>query len=58
MVQAIAGRRTNVPAFTVVTGCTGFVYALTIADQFIATGAYKQHPGGGRRTAQPLRGLE
>ncbi|MCB0130629.1 MAG: ketoacyl-ACP synthase III, partial [Caldilineaceae bacterium] len=31
----------NVPAFVVVTGCTGFVYALTTAYQFIQTGAYK-----------------
>lgn len=28
------------PAFTVVTGCTGFVYGLATAHQFIATGAY------------------
>lgn len=28
------------PAFTVVAGCTGFVYALATAHQFIATGAY------------------
>jgi 3-oxoacyl-[acyl-carrier-protein] synthase-3 len=32
---------TNVPAFVVETGCTGFVYSLTTAYQFIATGAYK-----------------
>jgi 3-oxoacyl-[acyl-carrier-protein] synthase-3 len=32
----------NVPAFVVVTGCTGFVYALTIAYQFIETGAYQK----------------
>ena len=31
---------TNAAAFVVVTGCTGFVYALTIAYQFLATGAY------------------
>ena len=31
----------NAPAFVVVTGCTGFVYSLTIAQQFIETGAYK-----------------
>lgn len=31
----------GVPAFVVVTGCTGFVYALSIAYQFIATGAYR-----------------
>lgn len=32
---------TNAAAFVVVTGCTGFVYALTIAQQFLATGAYR-----------------
>ncbi len=32
---------TNAAAFVVVTGCTGFVYALTIAYQFLATGAYR-----------------
>ena len=31
----------DIPAFVVVTGCTGFVYALTVAYQFIATGAYR-----------------
>ena len=30
-----------VPAFVVVTGCTGFVYSLATAYQFISTGAYK-----------------
>ena len=30
----------DVPAFVVVTGCTGFVYALATAYQFIETGAY------------------
>jgi 3-oxoacyl-[acyl-carrier-protein] synthase-3 len=29
------------PAFTIVTGCTGFVYGLVTAHQFIATGAYE-----------------
>lgn len=28
-------------AFTLVAGCTGWVYALTVAQQFIQTGAYK-----------------
>jgi len=32
---------TDVPAFVVETGCTGFVYSLATAYQFIATGAYK-----------------
>lgn len=31
----------NVGAFTLVTGCTGFVYALATAQQFIASGAYE-----------------
>jgi 3-oxoacyl-[acyl-carrier-protein] synthase-3 len=39
-VQAALGAP-NVPAFVVVTGCTGFVYALVVAQQFIATGAYR-----------------
>jgi len=32
---------TDVPAFVVVTGCTGFVYALSTAYQFIHSGAYR-----------------
>ena len=40
LVQAALGAH-NVPAFVVATGCTGFVYALCIAHQFIATGAYR-----------------
>ncbi len=32
---------TNVPAFVVETGCTGFVYALSTAYQFIKAGAYE-----------------
>jgi 3-oxoacyl-[acyl-carrier-protein] synthase-3 len=31
----------SVPAFVLETGCTGFIYALTTAYQFIATGAYE-----------------
>jgi 3-oxoacyl-[acyl-carrier-protein] synthase-3 len=38
--QAALGA-TNTPAFVVVTGCTGFVYSLVVAQQFIATGAYR-----------------
>jgi len=30
----------HTPAFTLVTGCSGFVYALATAQQFIAAGAY------------------
>lgn len=40
MVQASLGSH-NTPAMTIVTGCTGFVYALVTAEQFIATGAYR-----------------
>jgi len=40
MVQAMLGAH-NVPAMTIVTGCTGFVYALATAYQFIETGAYR-----------------
>ena len=32
---------TRAAAFTLVTGCTGFIYALSTAQQFIATGTYK-----------------
>lgn len=38
-VQAMLGA--TCPAFTVVTGCTGFVYGLVTAHQFVATSAYK-----------------
>lgn len=31
---------TNVPAFVLVTGCTGFLYGLTTAQQFISSGTY------------------
>ena len=31
----------DVPAFVLTTGCTGFVYALATAYQFIGTGAYR-----------------
>ncbi len=40
LLQAQLGA-TDCPAFTVVTGCTGFVYAYSIANQFIQSGAYK-----------------
>jgi 3-oxoacyl-[acyl-carrier-protein] synthase-3 len=39
-VQAQLGA-TDVPAFVVVTGCTGFIYAYSVANQFIQSGAYK-----------------
>ena len=31
----------NTPAFDVTAGCTGFIYALTIGNQFIANGFYR-----------------
>lgn len=40
LVQAQLGA-VDTPAFTVVTGCTGFVYAYSVANQFIQSGAYK-----------------
>ncbi len=40
MVQAALGAH-NTPAMTIVTGCTGFVYALVTAEQFIASGVYR-----------------
>ncbi len=33
---------TDVPAFVLVTGCTGFIYALATAKQFIESGTYKK----------------
>jgi len=39
-IQAALGAQ-NVPAFVVVTGCTGFVYALVTAYQFIQSGAFR-----------------
>jgi len=39
-IQAMLGA--TCPAFTLVTGCTGFVYGLVTAHQFIASGAYKR----------------
>jgi len=39
-VQAMLGA--TCPAFTVMTGCTGFVYGLVTGHQFIASGAYKR----------------
>jgi 3-oxoacyl-[acyl-carrier-protein] synthase-3 len=38
-VQAMLGA--TCPAFTLVTGCTGFVYGLVTAHQFIAAGTYR-----------------
>lgn len=31
----------RIPAFDMQAGCTGFIYALTVAEQFIAAGTYK-----------------
>lgn len=40
LVQAQLGAQ-DVPAFVVVTGCTGFVYAYSVANQFVQSGAYR-----------------
>jgi 3-oxoacyl-[acyl-carrier-protein] synthase-3 len=40
MVQAMLGA--NCPAFTLSTGCTGFVYGLVTAHQYVVTGAFKR----------------
>lgn len=40
LVQAALGAP-MVPAFVVESGCTGFVYAYSVANQFIQTGAYR-----------------
>ena len=39
-IQAMLGA--SCPAFTLVTGCTGFVYGLVTAHQFIVSGAYRR----------------
>ena len=39
-VQATLGAR-GIPAFQMMTGCSGFIYALTTAYQFIANGTYQ-----------------
>jgi 3-oxoacyl-[acyl-carrier-protein] synthase-3 len=39
-VQAMLGA--HCPAFTIATGCTGFVYGLVTAHQFIANGTFKR----------------
>lgn len=41
LVQHMLGAK-DIPAFTLTSGCTGFVYALSVAQQFIATGVYKR----------------
>jgi 3-oxoacyl-[acyl-carrier-protein] synthase-3 len=40
LVQAALGEH-GTPAMVIVTGCTGFVYAYSVANQFIQTGAYE-----------------
>jgi 3-oxoacyl-[acyl-carrier-protein] synthase-3 len=40
LIQHMLGA-TNVPALTIMTGCTAFVYALVTAHQFIAAGSYE-----------------
>lgn len=40
IVQAALGEH-GTPAMVIVTGCTGFVYAYSVANQFIQSGAYR-----------------
>lgn len=40
-IQAMLGVHT-IPAFDVAAACSGFVYALSVADQFVKTGAAKK----------------
>ncbi|MCE9678364.1 ketoacyl-ACP synthase III [Shewanella sp. AS1] len=40
-IQALLGVHT-IPAFDVAAACSGFVYALSVADQFVKTGAMKK----------------
>ncbi len=40
-IQALLGVKT-IPAFDIAAACSGFVYALSIADQFVKTGAAKK----------------
>ncbi len=41
LLQEKLGIEKNIPAFDITAACSGFVYALTIADQFIKAGIYK-----------------
>ncbi|QIR14333.1 beta-ketoacyl-ACP synthase III [Shewanella aestuarii] len=40
-IQAMLGVN-NIPAFDIAAACSGFVYALSVADQFVKTGAAKK----------------
>ncbi|GGB64853.1 ketoacyl-ACP synthase III [Shewanella inventionis] len=40
-IQALLGVK-NIPAFDIAAACSGFVYALSVADQFVKTGAAKK----------------
>ncbi|WP_394132136.1 beta-ketoacyl-ACP synthase III [Shewanella maritima] len=40
-IQAMLGIN-NIPAFDIAAACSGFVYALSVADQFVKTGAAKK----------------
>jgi 3-oxoacyl-[acyl-carrier-protein] synthase III len=42
LLQAKLGARRGCPAFSVETACSGFIYALSIADKFIRTGEVKR----------------
>ncbi|AZG73741.1 beta-ketoacyl-ACP synthase III [Shewanella livingstonensis] len=40
-IQALLGVK-NIPAFDIAAACSGFIYALSVADQFVKTGAAKK----------------
>ena len=41
LVQDLLGCKDNIPALEVRNACSGFIYALSVGDQFIKTGMYK-----------------
>ena len=41
-IQSLLGITNSIPAFDISVACTGFVYALVIAEQFIKSGAAKR----------------
>ncbi len=41
LVQKKLGARDSCPGFDVAAACTGFIYGLSIADQFVRTGTYR-----------------
>lgn len=41
LLQNLLGIKKNIPAFDITAACSGFVYAMSIANQFIQSGVYK-----------------